>query len=312
LYAWKDEFILFLEGTRNGRSVHITGIHVPEQHNGPSTCESIEKFDPEKWLGIMHSHVNFGAFHSCTDEKGVDNAPISLVISRKSGGGDLNYEICGKVGVDLPCGSAGILKAMVEFGPAVTEPKGWDKPASYTLADAIKSDCTHAYKEMTPESAHCEVRTMVERDFTLHNQINAATKVQVRSYTSWNDKKGGASTSESNSGVEKNWTYNPAEYERDRIDTTAGNSGKISVRNPDGRSSKKELLVVPPELVGKLTEADLQYVKCAHCDEDMFKYEAVIIEKYTLCDWCYNYIRRSARNDADVMEYIEDTIYPLY
>lgn len=176
LYGWNQEFGALLTGTRNGRTVHVTGIEIPEQYNDRTSWEMVNNLDADwdQYIGFLHSHVAMGAFHSCDDEQGVDNAPVSLVISRTKGGlSDTDpIEWAGKVATVLPCGSAGILRVgSVVWGepPAVVEPVWAIPQAGVSLQDAIHTDCPHW--PVQP----CGVVGLA-RDFTLYNAVVNRTK----------------------------------------------------------------------------------------------------------------------------------------
>lgn len=95
-----DEFIVFLAGERRDRVAIIRDAYVPSQVVSPASVEAEEKFDPARFIAVAHSHHTMGAFHSVTDEGGVDNAPISIVLSAR--------EWCAKFAHKLPCGRWGL------------------------------------------------------------------------------------------------------------------------------------------------------------------------------------------------------------
>lgn len=95
-----DEFIVFLAGERRDRVAIIRDAYVPSQVVSPASVEAEEKFDPARFIAVAHSHHTMGAFHSVTDEGGVDNAPISIVLSAR--------EWCAKFAHRLPCWRWGV------------------------------------------------------------------------------------------------------------------------------------------------------------------------------------------------------------
>jgi hypothetical protein len=96
----RDEFVVFLLGARSEAKARVTGVYVPQQTVSSADVEADEAFDPARFVGIAHSHHGMGAFHSATDERGVDNAPISIVMSKT--------EWCAKFAHRLPCGLWGV------------------------------------------------------------------------------------------------------------------------------------------------------------------------------------------------------------
>jgi len=96
----RDEFLVFLTGARAETRARVTGVYVPAQTVSLADVASEETFDPRKYIGVAHSHHGMGAFHSATDERGVDNAPISIVMS--------TTEWCAKFAHRLPCGLWGV------------------------------------------------------------------------------------------------------------------------------------------------------------------------------------------------------------
>jgi|GEM_PF-5158743 len=96
----RNEFILFLIGDRANRVAHVRDVYVPRQRVSAATVDAEEMFDPSAFIGIAHSHHDMGAFHSPTDEGGVDNAPISVVMSTRGW--------CAKYAHKLPCGRWGV------------------------------------------------------------------------------------------------------------------------------------------------------------------------------------------------------------
>lgn len=77
----------------------IDNIYIPEQEVGPATFDVEDLTNvPEKTVGVMHSHVNMGAFFSCKDDDYLnDNFDISIVMNRK-------YEYKCAVRIRTDCG----------------------------------------------------------------------------------------------------------------------------------------------------------------------------------------------------------------
>lgn len=135
-----DEFIIFLEGTREERVAFIRSAYVPPQIVTRASVTSDEPFNPSRFVAVAHSHHHMGAFHSLTDEEGVDNAPISIVIARDGW--------CAKFAHRLPCGRWGVSRNVkVLRGSEYTPPPPPTLPTS-EVSERSLGDCPERGEEV--------------------------------------------------------------------------------------------------------------------------------------------------------------------
>jgi hypothetical protein len=102
------EFIIILQLLQNDLELtrEVTGFYVPEQIVSQTSAEIAEFITA---YAVMHSHHKMQAFHSMTDENGVDNAVLSLVFANPVTG----HEITGKLAFRLPCGEIGLTRNVI-------------------------------------------------------------------------------------------------------------------------------------------------------------------------------------------------------
>ena len=109
-----QEWLAYLVGSVSEKgNIFIEDISVPPHASVSGASAEAEPFyQPEKCVGIIHSHHSMGAFHSGVDRDYVDGAyPTSITVANKGGVIEYDAVTCAKT----PCGKMSQGKATVKY-----------------------------------------------------------------------------------------------------------------------------------------------------------------------------------------------------
>lgn len=146
-----DEFIVFLAGERRDRVAIIRDAYVPSQLVSSASVEAEEKFDPVRFAAVAHSHHGLGAFHSLTDEEGVDNAPISIVMATRGW--------CAKFAHKLPCGRWGVSRNVMFLRASEFSEFSSENASASEVSECALGDCPERASGRETLSCGLRVRT---------------------------------------------------------------------------------------------------------------------------------------------------------
>lgn len=100
MQAFTTEWLAYLREENNV----VVEMVVPQQVAGLASCEPDRGAERTGW-GVIHSHVEMGAFFSVTDRTELNpNAPFSVVVSWSKGKTGLEWQAVRKIKV--PCGAS--------------------------------------------------------------------------------------------------------------------------------------------------------------------------------------------------------------
>lgn len=164
----RDEWMAFLIGTRSedGLTVTVTGLQVPKQYRGSTSCELVKKESLHPGIvGVVHSHHSMPAFFSPTDHTTLNpRFPVSLVIAQnKTTMTDeirlLGFQYKAEGRAPLPCKSIGVISYTVLPDPLVdqwpvTVTVGYQTPAPGSV-----TGCPHTNRVHHPLSFYQEWHT---------------------------------------------------------------------------------------------------------------------------------------------------------
>mgnify|MGYP001585221071 CR=1 FL=1 len=136
-----SEWLAYLSGRWDGKSdiIVVDDIMVPEQVAGASSVQEVKEAPPHGTIGVIHSHVQMGAFFSGTDTHYInDNHDISIVVSKKTGDTQLSFKSV--VRKTVACGASMIMELPVTL--AVVSHESWlkgaiEKVKSYVFKPAL-------------------------------------------------------------------------------------------------------------------------------------------------------------------------------
>ena len=123
-----SEWLAYLSGKWDGKSdiIVVDDIMVPEQVAGAASVHEVKEAPPHGTIGVIHSHVQMGAFFSGTDMHYInDNHDISIVVSMKTG--DTQPSFKSVIRKTVACGVSMIMELPVTL--TVVSHESWLKGA---------------------------------------------------------------------------------------------------------------------------------------------------------------------------------------